>query len=146
MPVFFSFQQVREDLATHTPAIASDQLWRELAGKHSLGYHLKHIAGSVDRLTTYLRGEQLSGSQLEFLGNEHRADFDLAGLLDLVLKSLAAAEQQLLRLQPETLFDPRVAGRRQLPTSVLGLLVHLCEHTQRHLGQAILLAKLLQQA
>ncbi len=143
MPVFFSFAQVREDLAEHTQDIAPQQVWRQMAGKHSLGYHLKHIAGSVDRLTTYLAGRQLSSAQLEFLKAEHLADAGLADLLQLVHNRLDSAEQLLLQVQPGHLFEPRFVGRKLLPTTVLGLLVHVCEHTQRHLGQAILLTKLL---
>jgi hypothetical protein len=116
-----------------------------MVGKHSLGYHLKHIAGSVDRLTTYLMGAQLSDEQLSFLGQEHVADAELEELLTLVHSHLYAAEQQILEIKPESLFDSRVVGRQALPTTVIGLLVHICEHTQRHLGQAILIAKLVRQ-
>jgi uncharacterized damage-inducible protein DinB len=143
MPAFFSFQQVREDLAEHTAGISADQLWSTMAGRHSLGYHLKHIAGSVDRLTTYLSGRQLSQGQIEFLKTEHNSDSGLAELLDLVHRHLRLAEQLLLQVKPESLQEPRVVGRQELPTTVLGLIVHVCEHTQRHLGQAILICKLL---
>lgn len=143
MPVFFSFQQVREDLAEHTHAIAEDALWREYAGNHSLGFHLKHIAGSVDRLTTYLLGNELSEAQLAFLHNEHQAEGRLSDLLSLVDESLQRAEQQLLNVKPESLYDHRTVGRKYAPTSVLGLLVHVCEHTQRHLGQAVLICRML---
>ena len=143
MPVFFSFAQVREDLASHTAGLTRDQLWRPISGKHSLGFHLKHIAGSVDRLVTYLTGSQLSSEQLDFLRHEHTPDSELPPLLAQVNDSLQAAEQQLLLVKKEDLFQPRFVGRKSLPTSVIGLLVHVCEHTQRHLGQAILIAKLL---
>jgi len=146
MPAFFSFQQVREDLAKHTAEISRDQLWSAMAGKHSLGYHLKHIAGSVDRLTTYLAGRQLSLAQLEFLQAEHNSDSGLSDLLALIHKQLHASEQLLIQVSPESLYAPRVVGRSHLPTTVLGLIVHVCEHTQRHLGQAILIAKLLRRA
>jgi uncharacterized damage-inducible protein DinB len=139
----YSFQQVREDLAHHTKRITLHQLWFEMAGKHSLGYHLKHIAGSVDRLVTYLCGEQLSERQLQFLKDEHTPDATLAELLAMVESSLRGAEQRLLDVKAEILFDVRTVGRQSLPTTVVGLMVHVCEHTQRHLGQAIVLAKML---
>jgi len=145
MPVFFSFAQVREDLATHTAGIRNEELWRPVTGKHSLGFHLKHIAGSVDRLTAYLMGDPLSPAQLEFLKNEHTADASLDELLTSIDSKLHAAEQQLRRVPANSLFDRRVVGRQALPTSVIGLIVHVCEHTQRHLGQAIVLAQLLRQ-
>lgn len=142
MPVFFSFAQVREDLAHHTVGISRDQLWQRVAGNNSLGFHLKHIAGSIDRLTTYLASGALSAEQLEFLQNELTPSDALPHLLSLIDSSLHAAEQQLLKIDPATLYEPRSVGRHSLPTTVLGLLVHLAEHTQRHLGQAILISRL----
>jgi uncharacterized damage-inducible protein DinB len=146
MPVFHSFAQVREDLDKHTAGISHEQLWRSVAGKHSLGYQLKHIAGSVDRLTTYLIGGQLSAWQLEFLRGEHTADAALADLLAQVNESLHVAEEQIREIPFHSLAEPRAVGRQLLLTTVLGLLVHVCEHTQRHLGQAIVIAKLLRES
>jgi uncharacterized damage-inducible protein DinB len=142
MPVFFSFAQVREDLARHTAGLTPDVLWKKINGT-SLGFELKHIAGSVDRLTTYLMGEQLSPQQLEELKHEHEPDTDLNQLLDGLDEQFRRTEQQLTQLSPDLIYEPRSVGRRALPTTVLGLIVHLCEHTQRHLGQAITLAKML---
>ena len=144
MPVFFSFAQVREDLAKHIATLTADEVWCWV-GKNSIGFHLKHLAGSVDRLTTYLRGSPLSAAQLEFLQHEHDAGDRLPELLQLVERALRGAEEQLLRLDPATLFEGRTVGRRALPTTVLGLLVHLAEHTQRHLGQIITLSQIVRQ-
>ncbi len=144
MPVFFSFAQVREDLAKYTAGLPDEVVWRNIDGA-SLGFHMKHMAGSVNRLTTYLSGGQLSSQQLEALKRESEPQGSVSELLGLVNQELARSEEQLRRLNPVTLYDPRSVGRRALPTTVLGLLVHLCEHTQRHLGQAITLAKMLRQ-
>jgi uncharacterized damage-inducible protein DinB len=143
LPVFHSFAQVREDLAKHTAGVSEEQLWRPVTGQHSLGYHLKHIAGSVDRLTSYLLGNQLSDEQLEFLHHEHTSDSSAADLLRLVDESLQAAEGKFRLVTPECMTEARVVGRQLRPTTVFGLLVHVCEHTQRHVGQAIVIAKLL---
>jgi uncharacterized damage-inducible protein DinB len=146
MPVFFSFVMVREDLARHAAGLSTEQVWRKIDGA-SLGFHLKHIAGSVDRLTTYLMGEQLSEQQLQALRDESSPTGQSASdLLSLIDASLAAAEDQLRRLNPEKPYEPRSVGRRALPTTVIGLIVHLAEHTQRHLGQAITTCKILQLA
>ena len=142
MPLFFTFTQVKEDLAKHTRDITPEQLWRQVAGA-SLGFHLKHLAGSVDRLTTYLIGAQLTASQLEYLRQESASGDDLPHLLRLIDGSLSKSERQLANLNPGSIFEPRMVGRRALPTTVIGLLVHLAEHTQRHLGQAITLSKIL---
>jgi hypothetical protein len=48
----------------------------------------------------------------------------------------------LRTIDPPTLAEPRAVGRKQLPTTVIGLLIHIAEHTQRHVGQAIAAAKL----
>ena len=147
MPVFFSFEQVREDLARHTRNLSDEALWKHADPAKqggTIGFHLKHLAGSVDRLTTYLLGNQLSREQLQTLAEESRPEGSLAELLELVNRALSSSEERLRSLDPATIFDARSVGRRALPTTVIGLLVHLCEHTQRHLGQAITLAKLLQ--
>ena len=145
MPVLFSFQQVREDLRKHTAALTEEQLRKSVAGLPPLGFHLRHIAGSVDRLVTYLSGEQLRDDQLQFLREESSAGGSLDDLLLGVDTSLSEAEKRLRSLDVRTMYDVRYVGRRKLPTTVIGLLVHLAEHTQRHLGQAITTAKLLKQ-
>ena len=144
-PVFHSFLQVREELAEYTAGLETEQVWRVLGGT-SLGFHLSHIAGSVDRLSTYLAGEPLTDAQLEFLGHEPESGASLATLLALAEDRLAACEERLRQVSPSSLAEPRSVGRRELPTTVIGLIVHLAEHTQRHLGQAIVLSKLLREA
>lgn len=141
-PVFFSFAMVREDLAKYTAGLSDEAVWRDIDGA-SLAFHLRHLAGSVDRLTTYLFGQQLSPEQLDVLKREAEPKGTLRDLLTLVDDRLTNSEKQLSKLNPETLYDHRSVGRRALPTTVMGLIVHLCEHTQRHLGQAITLAKML---
>jgi len=37
----------------------------------------------------------------------------------------------------------RGVGRKQLPTSIGGALVHVADHTQRHVGQVVTTAKVL---
>ena len=49
-----------------------------------------------------------------------------------------------LRNTPDiTLLEPRGVGRKQLPSTVLGLLFHAAEHVQRHTGQLLVTAKML---
>jgi uncharacterized damage-inducible protein DinB len=144
MPVFFSFAQVREDLARHTAGLEREQVWR-LIGANSLGFQLKHIAGSVDRITSYLMQEPLSAGQMEFLRQESAGSEDLPALLALVEESLSRSEDRLRQIDPASIYTTRSVGRRALPTTVIGLLVHLAEHTQRHLGQAVTLSKLARQ-
>jgi hypothetical protein len=146
MPLFFSYAQVREDLQKHTADLPDNQIWKSLAG-NSLGFQLKHIPGSVDRIATYLLGQQLTAAQLDFLKWElHPPPGTLSELLALVEQNLDKSQNQLHTLHPQSLYHPRTVGRRALPTTVIGLIVHLAEHTQRHLGQAITIAKFLRQS
>ena len=145
MPVFFSFTQVREDLDQYISGLTQAQVW-QLFGMASLGFHLKHIAGSVDRLGTYLVGGQLSPDQLQFLRQERNPSGSSVDLILDVGQSLSVCEARLRTLNFDDPFAARTVGRQHLPTTVLGLLVHLAEHTQRHLGQAITLAQVLRQS
>ena len=143
MPVLFSFAQVREDLRQFTAQLTEEQVWRPIGNAPPLGFHLKHIAGSIGRLTSYLMGAPLTDAQLHLLHNEAQPDARLAGLLSDIEQALHEAEQRLRELDPASLYEARTVGRKQLPTTVAGLLVHLAEHTQRHLGQAITTAAML---
>ena len=140
-PVFFSFTQVREDLARHVKGLTREQVWR-IVGGASLGFHLKHLAGSLNRLTTYLMDEQLSEEQLDRLRAESLGTEQIDELLTSIDQALAESEERLRSLNAARLYEPRAVGRKKLPTTVIGLLVHLSEHTQRHLGQAITTAKI----
>ena len=142
MPVFHSFQMVREDLAHYTAGVPEEAVWKRVGTLPSLGFHLRHIAGSVDRLVTYLMGEQVTREQIAYMKEEGTPGATLAELLAGVHAALAEAEQRIRTLDPATIHDPRYIGRKRLPSTVLGLLVHVAEHTQRHLGQAITTAKL----
>jgi uncharacterized damage-inducible protein DinB len=141
-PVLYSFQQAREDLAKHTESLTDNQTWARPFGLAPLGFHLRHIAGSVDRLTTYLTGAQLDDAQMAALKSEMEPGEPLTNLLAQVNESLAQAEERIKSIDPAILPEPRAVGRQQLQTTVIGLLVHVAEHTQRHVGQAISAAKL----
>jgi hypothetical protein len=141
-PVLYAFQQAREDLASHTEGLTTDQVWARPFGLAPLGFHLRHIAGSVDRLSAYLLGAQLSEAQMAVLRSEMDPGEPLDKLLAQVNESLAQAEARIKSIDPATLAEPRAVGRLRLPTTVIGLLVHIAEHTQRHVGQAIGAAKL----
>jgi uncharacterized damage-inducible protein DinB len=141
MPVFHSFVQVREDVRKHISDLNETQLWVTPSGAAPVGFHLRHMAGSIDRLLTYLEGHELSSAQFAFLRNELRGEgtFDqLYAELDAALKD---AERRLVDLDFRSLDQKRYVGRKRLETTGYGLLVHIAEHTQRHLGQALTTAK-----
>jgi len=142
MPVFHSFAMVREDLAYYTRGLTTEDVWRRAGSLPSLGFHLRHIAHSVDRLVTYLCGNQLSDAQIATLKQEAEPGATLAELLEDIDEKLSDAERRIRTIEPGMLNEPRYIGKKRLPSNVLGLLVHVAEHTQRHLGQAITTAKL----
>ena len=146
-PVFFSFQQVREDLEKHVAELTVEQLWRSPAeGAASTGFHVRHMGGAVERLTAYLMERPLTEAQLGALKSEAEPGASFADLTAELDGRLRACEAELRTIAPDQIHAPRFIGRKRLPTTVLGLLVHLAEHTQRHLGQAITTAKLARSA
>jgi len=141
-PLLHSFQMAREDLARDTAGLTTEQLWATPHGFGSVGFHLRHIAGSTDRLMTYVNGGQLSDPQMAALKAEKEPGGTREALLAAIDQAFENAEAVARALDPTHLTEPRGVGRKQLPTTVIGLLVHIAEHTQRHVGQAISAAKL----
>jgi uncharacterized damage-inducible protein DinB len=140
-PALYGFQQAREDLARWTEGLTPGQIWAEPHGFGSVGFHLRHIAGSTDRLMLYLQGQQLTEAHLDALKREKEPGASLAELLAGMDSAFRRAETVARSIDPGTLTDPREIGRKRLPTTVLGLLTHIAEHSQRHVGQAISAAK-----
>ncbi|HWB85467.1 MAG TPA: DinB family protein [Bryobacteraceae bacterium] len=142
-PILYAFQQAREDLAKYTAGLTDEQIWATPHGFGSVGFHLRHIAGSTERLMTYLQGRQLSETQMAALQEEKKPGGpgrdELLARLD---RAFRDAEAIVRTIDPAALAEPRSVGRKQLPTTVIGLLTHIAEHTQRHVGQGISAAKL----
>jgi hypothetical protein len=145
-PTLHAFAQAHEDLARWTDGLTDAEIWSRPHDLAPVGFHLRHIAGSVDRLTTYLRGQQLVLEQLEALRHEMDPGAELFDLLRAVADALAKSAETIRRLDPNLLTDPRAVGRKHLPTTVMGLVVHLAEHTQRHVGELIVTAKMVRSA
>ena len=138
--VLYSFQHAREDLAKWTEMLTDEQLWAGPAGVMSAGSQIRHIGGSIDRLCTYLQDRALSAGQLRELEAE-MGPVSRKELFREFEAVLDRAEELLRGLDPATFEDARTVGRQRLPSTVIGLLVHMAEHTQRHVGQAIVTAK-----
>ncbi|HEX4963067.1 MAG TPA: DinB family protein [Thermoanaerobaculia bacterium] len=146
-PVAHALLQAVEEVQRIVSPLSAEDLWARPGGAPSVGFHLRHAAGSLDRLFTYARGEGLSGEQRAFLATEALPGSPPEEAATLVL----AFEQQVgralkqLRATPEAaLLEPRGVGRLQLPSTVLGLLFHAAEHTQRHVGQIVTTARIVQ--
>ena len=142
--LIYTFQQTREELAHFVAHLPDNVTWQERPGVPTLGFQLRHLTGSIDRLSTYLLGDQLSSVQLMALKKERDPGSPLASLLQDLHQQLDRTEALALGIPATEYLSTRSVGRKLLPTTVAGLIIHLCEHTQRHLGQTVLTAKLLQ--
>ena len=136
-------QQAREDLAAWTEGLSDADLWATpVAGIEPAGFQMRHIAGSIERLITYLQGRQLSEEQLAELKRENEPGASREQLLAVLENRFELARSVVSAIDPQTWYDPRTVGRKQLPTTVGGLVTHIAEHTQRHVGEAIITIKL----
>jgi uncharacterized damage-inducible protein DinB len=145
MPAAHALVQAGEDLERAASDLTVEELWLKPGGSASLGFHLRHIAGSIERLLTYARGEQLNETQRQAIPLEGQPGDPPAQAASLIRGAQAAIESALaaIRRAPKaSLFEPRTIGRKALPTNVIGLLFHIGEHTQRHTGQIITTAKI----
>jgi len=146
MPVVHALIQVREDLDRLAAEVAPEHVWARPGGAASIGFHVRHTGGALDRMFTYARGETLSDAQKASLREEGAAGDPPASLLSVTASVSTIIDRALdqLRATPsDSLLDDRKLGRAGLPTTVLGLLFHAAEHSTRHVGQAITTAKIL---
>jgi uncharacterized damage-inducible protein DinB len=142
-PLLYAFEHAREDLARYAGDLTAEQIWKKPYGFGSVGFHIVHIAGSTDRLLSYLQGRDLTGEQMATLASEgEKREQGAAELLRELDRMFERAETVVRSIDPSTLREPRWVGRKRLPTTVIGLLTHIAEHTLRHVGQAISAAKL----
>lgn len=137
-PAIHALMHVREDIARSLDGLSTDALWQPVGQSSSVGFHARHVIGSLDRLLTYARGAQLSDAQKAALRTEvepgHPPE-DAASLSLRVAAAIDAAIDQMRTTPEPTLLEPRAVGRSQLPSTVIGLLFHAAEHAQRHAGQ-----------
>jgi uncharacterized damage-inducible protein DinB len=139
--VLHSLQMAQEDTAKWCSALDDHEIHARPLGLPSVAFQLRHIARSLDRFCTYAEGTPLSPGQLTALANE----MDTAGTHKSIFSELEASldntRRRLDDIMRQPLDTPISIGRKHLPTTLAGLLVHAAEHTQRHVGQAITTAK-----
>ena len=139
MPAAHMLIQAAEELEAAASELDPSQLWATQGQAASIGFHLRHIAGAIDRLLTYARGEGLTDAQRKALSAE-KEPAPGTPVTTMVEGAQVAIEQALSALRStrrEDLYETRTVGRAQLPSSVIGLLYHIAEHTVRHTGQVI---------
>lgn len=141
--LLFSFEQTLEDVESHTRDLPDEDMSASPGGIASISFHIGHIAGSINRLFTYAAGQSLSEQQMIALRKEAEPRQTREELMCLLRQSIDAASKALAAIDPISYQEPRYVGRKKLPTTVGNLLVHVAEHTQRHVGQLITTAKIL---
>lgn len=136
-PVAHILLQVQESVEEFVAAHPGIDWNARPGGVASPGFHLLHIPGVIDRLFTYARGESLSEEQFAALRREREPldRDDVPAAIDALGARVDAAVAELRRIDVSTLGDFRGVGRAQLPSTVIGCLVHGAEHAMRHVGQ-----------
>ena len=147
-PVAHILLQVRESVDELVQNLTPDQWNARPAGVASAAFHVRHIAGVIDRLFTYARGEALSEAQFEALRLEgsELAEPDVAAVLAAIDSRVDSAITELRQIDPATLGEFRAVGRAKLPSTVIGCLVHGAEHAMRHVGQLSVTARIVRSA
>ncbi len=141
--VLHAFELAQEDVNRWCGALSEADLNARPFELPPIAFHLRHIARSLDRLITYAEGNQLSADQIAALKSEIDPDASREALFAEFRQGLESASQRVRALAAGDLEQARFVGKKQLPTSVGGLLVHVADHTQRHVGQIVTTAKIL---
>jgi uncharacterized damage-inducible protein DinB len=139
--VLHALQLAEKDLQQWCAGLTEAEFNARPAGIASVAFHIRHIARSLDRLLSYAEGGQLNEEQMAALKSELAPDAVPAEVFKELGETLEKAASRVRALMGQDLEAPRTVGRELLPTTLGGLLVHIAEHTQRHVGQAITTAK-----
>lgn len=143
-PVAHILLQIRESVGELTEGMTEEEWNRRPANVASCAFHLRHITGSVDRLFTYARAGTLTDDQRAWMKQEKDplTAAELPALMAALSDRIDACVAELRTIDPATLGDFRGVGRAQLPSTVIGLLVHAAEHGMRHVGQLSVTARI----
>jgi len=141
--VLHALELAKEDLWKWCFSLSDEQLNERPRGIAPVAFHLRHIARSLDRLLTYAENAALAETQLALLKSELEPGATHDQLFTELEASLSRSAQRVRALASADFATPRGVGKKQLPTTIGGLLVHIADHTQRHVGQAITTVKLI---
>ena len=145
-PVAHALVQSGEEVEKLLLGFPEEKLWTRPADVASVGFHLQHFVGVLDRLFTYARGQSLTEKQMEYLKSEGMPGDPALTVGEMVNRfkdQIKISLRQLETTSEESLFQPVGVGRKKLPSTVLGLLFHAAEHTQRHTGQLLVTVRIL---
>ncbi|WP_231491230.1 DinB family protein [Pedobacter sp. Leaf170] len=142
-PIAHALLQAREEINEYMHQFPVELLWQRPANMASVGFHLQHLSGALDRFFTYARAEKLTDFQFEQLyeeGKDSAVGYKVNDLDTRFNTQVDLALKQLKDTDEKTLGDYRGIGRASLPSTVIGLLFHAAEHTMRHVGQLMVTA------
>lgn len=144
-PIAHALLQAQEEIHSLMKDFPETLLWERPTGLASVGFHLLHIPGVLDRMSTYAKAITLNESQFQYLKNETetQSTLDVVKLLDNLDIQIDLFLFQLSQIDTNRLTEFRAVGRAALPSTLGGLLFHAAEHTQRHLGQLLVTVKIL---
>ncbi len=136
-PVAHALLQAQKEIRNLMIGFPDELLWETPADMASPAFHLQHITGVLNRLFSYADGKALINKQLNYLSDEGKSDkaITVGSLLQNLDKQVEAAMSFLKQTDQNTLTQTRYVGRKQMPSTKLGLLFHAAEHTMRHNGQ-----------
>ena len=140
--VLHALELALEDAKKWCSDLSDERMHERPADLPSIAFQLRHVAGSLDRLLTYAEGRALSEEQLQALKAEGNSEGTTNELLSELEAAISRGSMRVRSLASEDPSLPRTVGSKRLPTTLGGLLVHIADHTQRHVGQAITTAKL----
>src|SRR5579864_1587222 len=140
--VLHALELAREDLERWCDGLTDEELHARPGGIAPVAFHLRHIARSIDRLLSYAEGRQLSADQISAMKAEMESRGTRNELMAELVVAFAKSGKRIRAFSEQQMQEERHVGKKQLPTSVGGLLVHVADHTQRHVGQAITTAKI----
>lgn len=156
--VLHALELAGEDVERWVSVLSDAEVFARPAGLPSVAFQLRHMARSLDRLLTYAEsgfltsvelreGERrvLSEEQMVALATEMDEVGTAAEVLQEFRVGLRRAMERVRAIDPKTFAEARGVGRKMLPTTVVGLLIHCAEHTQRHAGQMVTTVKALKQ-
>lgn len=138
-PAAHALLQTSEELPYWLDEFPDEKLWEKPAGRASVGFHLKHLTGVLDRMLSYAQGRALTQEQFDYLKSEgiHDKTSTTEALIANFQQKVVQALAYFKTLDEYTIKSARTVGRKELPSTVIGLLFHAAEHSQRHLGQLI---------
>jgi uncharacterized damage-inducible protein DinB len=142
--VLHALELALDDLRQWTAELSDAEIHAHPLGLNSIAFLLRHIARSTDRILTYSEGEQLSAAQFTAYKSEQGGEETKAELMAEVESSLTQAAERVRALATADLETVRGVGRKMLPTSIGGTMLHVADHTMRHVGQVITTAKVLE--